>query len=1146
MNMNLPSPLFLPTMEDKKTKNKGQVSHDKKWLFLLVVLGLIGMISYCFKADEVFPAASIDLRLGQSKVQAIAKNWAQEAGYIKENPKVSTVFDYDNESKTFLEYELGSKEANNLMRGDLPVWYWATRMCEPLQMEQFLCQVSPSGKLVAFNRQLPNDYALPSISHDEAFALAKTFVETKVGIPLTKFTRIKHGTTSQVKRSDHFFTWENKQDAYAGAHLRIDVNVSGNQITSFDNYLHVPEAWERKFSKLRSYNELLTDLASVFLSMLNVATVFIFLWAFSGGLIRWRFAVFAGLFVSLVSLGESLNSLPRAIHSYSTTIAYDAFLTDYYVNTLTSAATTFLQSTVLAGAAEALYRLSFPKAIALEHLFTKASLAVRQTFRGLVAGHGLFGIHLGWVVFYYLFGRGLGFWSPLDVQNAETLSSYVPSFSAAYIGVWAAFTEEFLYRILGTTILTKVFKNFWVANILQAAAWAFMHSNYPQEPPYARGLELTVVGFTYGLILKYFGILPCLISHYIFDTFLGVVPLLSSSLPALKAQAVIVVVPFAIALAVSAYLLIKAAKEGKDVEPDNFLNAAIEKKEQSVILNEILPESSFNYQPLKRGTRIVLFALLALFTLIQFSFYPIQIGSGSKLSISRDEAIVIAQDYLTKKNLDITGRSIVAWVGEDINGHEMQYAMEKIKFQKTLDLSRSVYKGLLWRVRFFRPLDPQVYLVSIDGQGDPVSFSVALDEDAEGQKLTREQAQNLSEKYLKSEQREYLPLTQLDVFDSARSKRNDYSLRYKSEKLSLPDAEFRVNVSCLGNLVCNFTRNWQLPDKWLFEKARRTTKDQVSQYLAIGLNLITLVLVIWWLKGLAATGPIHWRPAILLSVPIVLTLIPQSLNDLPELFLVYDTSNPVDTFLTGQFVRQILTYISWLAVTCATAAFSLAAFRILSPHSPVNTIIKATISQKEDDRPGNQKDLWIDAILVGYTFGIGWQAMDVLRVYLQTLFSPSVMIAPLDAVTKLAGVISPSIETITDAFITGTFTALTAASLAGLYAKYVDKRSHYFIASLAIALALNVSYRYYQDIVIGTLFYFLGAIVLWLLIARFAKTNALAYFLLGASYVMSYALRLLIGYSPGLFANDIAIIALILLSPVIYLMLLKVKRKRSN
>lgn len=1134
-------------MEDKEEKQSRPISHDKKWLFLLVVLGLIGMLTYCLKANEVFPAASIDLKLGQSKVQEISKTWADATGYKKDDAKISTVFDYDNESKTFLEYELGSKEANALMKGDLPIWYWTTRMCKPLQMEQFLCQISPSGNLVAFSRQLPNDYDMPSISQDEAYQLAKTFVETNVGIPLTKFTRIKHGTTSQVKRTDHFFTWENKEEGFAGAHLRIDVNVSGNKVTTFDRYLHVPESWERKFSKLRAYNELLTDVASVFLSILNVSTVFIFLWAFTAGLIRWRFAVLAGLFVSLVSLGESINSLPRAIHGYSTTIAYDAFLTDYYVSSITSAATTFLQSTVLAGAAEALYRLSFPKNIALEHIFSRTALGVRQTFKGLVAGHALFGIHLGWVVFYYLFGRGLGFWSPLDVQNAETLSSYVPSFSAAYIGVWAAFTEEFLYRILGTTILTKLLKNFWLANLLQAAAWAFMHSNYPQEPPYARGLELTVVGFLYGVILNYFGILPCLISHYVFDTFLGVVPLLDSVLLPLRAQAILVVMPFAFALVASLYLILKASKTKKDEEEATpLLNASIEKKEQLVILNEILPEPSFNYVPLRKGSRIVLFALLSLFTIMQFTFFPVQIGSGSKLSIPRDEAIAIAQDYLTKKNIDIPGRSIVAFVGEDINGHEMQYAYEKVKFQKTLDLSRRVYKGLVWRVRFFRPLDPQVYLVSIDGSGHPVSLSAALDEDVAGAKLTSKEAQNLAEKYLQGEQAEYLPLKQLDVFDTARAKRNDYSLRYKSEELSLPEAEFRVNVSCLGDLVCNFTKGWQLPDKWLFEKARRTVKDQATQYLAIGLNLITLIAVIWWLKGLAATGSIHWRPAILLSIPVVLTLIPQVLNDLPELFMVYDTNNPIDTFLTGQFVRQILTLISWFAVTCATAAFSLAAFRILSPHSPISTIIKATISQKEEDRPGNQKDLWIDAILVGYTFGIGWQAMDVLRVFLQTKFSPSIMIAPLDAFTKLGGVISPALETIVDAFITGTFTALTAASLAGLYAKYIGRKLDYFVISFVIALALNLSYRYFQDILIGTVFYFVGACVLWLLIARFAKTNALAYFLLGASYVMSYALRLLIGYSPGLFANDIAIISLVLLSPCIYLLLLKVKGKRKQ
>jgi hypothetical protein len=40
---------------------------------------------------------------------------------------------------------------------------------------------------------------------------------------------------------------------------------------------------------------------------------------------------------------------------------------------------------------------------------------------------------------------------------------------------------------------------------MQAMIWAFMHSSYAQQPAYARGVELTIVGLFYGYIMRRYG-----------------------------------------------------------------------------------------------------------------------------------------------------------------------------------------------------------------------------------------------------------------------------------------------------------------------------------------------------------------------------------------------------------------------------------------------------------------------------------------------------------------------------------------------------------------------------------------------------------------------------------------------------------------
>ncbi len=107
----------------------------------------------------------------------------------------------------------------------------------------------------------------------------------------------------------------------------------------------------------------------------------------------------------------------------------------------------------------------------------------------------MFGIHTAYVVAFYLVGQRLNFWSPLEIRETATMSGQLPTFEAINVGIIASTTEELMYRVLALFFFQKLTRNFWLANFLQAASWAFMHSSYPQEPAYARGVELTIGGF---------------------------------------------------------------------------------------------------------------------------------------------------------------------------------------------------------------------------------------------------------------------------------------------------------------------------------------------------------------------------------------------------------------------------------------------------------------------------------------------------------------------------------------------------------------------------------------------------------------------------------------------------------------------------
>ena len=91
----------------------------------------------------------------------------------------------------------------------------------------------------------------------------------------------------------------------------------------------------------------------------------------------------------------------------------------------------------------------------------------------------------------------------------------------------------------------------FLAVVLPAFAWGFLHSNYPQEPAYIRGIEVGLIGLVAGLVMLRWGIWATLTWHYTVDAFLISTSLLRSHGAYLRVSGAIVggaaLIPLAIA-----------------------------------------------------------------------------------------------------------------------------------------------------------------------------------------------------------------------------------------------------------------------------------------------------------------------------------------------------------------------------------------------------------------------------------------------------------------------------------------------------------------------------------------------------------------------------------------------------------------------
>ena len=111
---------------------------DKRFLLLWVLCGLVGAL---FPRSDIFsgrfPEASGGFQsVARGNAQARAKQFVEGLGENLNGYESTIIFDVDENAKTYLERELGLQQANQLMSGQLNIWYWDVRFL-PKQEEEF-------------------------------------------------------------------------------------------------------------------------------------------------------------------------------------------------------------------------------------------------------------------------------------------------------------------------------------------------------------------------------------------------------------------------------------------------------------------------------------------------------------------------------------------------------------------------------------------------------------------------------------------------------------------------------------------------------------------------------------------------------------------------------------------------------------------------------------------------------------------------------------------------------------------------------------------------------------------------------------------------------------------------------------------------
>jgi membrane protease YdiL (CAAX protease family) len=849
---------------------------DKRALLLWVLAGIIGVVfaqKYFFRA---FPEASVNFQVSREEAIERAQKFIVGLGENVSGYRSAVAFDVDDDAKTYLERELGLQQANQIMSSDIHVWFWNVRFFKPQQEEEFHVRVSPAGQIAGYAHKIEESRAGPSLERTAAQTTAENYLTFKLGTDLKTWDLLPEEANSNKRpnRLDWSFTWEKHGFRAKDAPYRLQVSLQGDRIGGSEEFLKVPEAWQRSFARLRSGNNTLALVFTLPYIVLLAVAVWLAIRFTKLGQTSWRGAILLGLIVSALLFLQNLNDWPHWASSYDTNQSYGSFLALKLTMALLISVLSALTVTLVLPSAEPLYRASQPERMRLSRAFTLRGLRSKEFFSAAVVGVSMAAAHIGYVVAFYVMASRFGAWAPQELNFDDSVNTAFPWISGAAIGLLASTNEEFTFRLFAIPFFKNATGSRWIAVIVPAFLWSFLHSNYPQEPAYIRGIEIGLVGIVAGIVMLRWGIVATLIWHYTVDASLVGLLLMRSNSLYFKVSGAVVA---AAALAPLAFACISYLSRGGFETDEDLLNRATPVPQIDISAEPAAATAaarSIRYEALAPAMIALLAVCVAVGGALAWRLKPQAIGDYLKLSVNARSAQARADEILRQRHLDPNSYLRVTVLAEIANPITNEYLRQRVGIAGINKIYEDRVPAALWRVRYFRDGQPEEFAVILRPDGSLHSVHHILAEETPGPSLTKEDARSRAEKFLAEEKK--IDLQAWTLVESSSDKkphRIDHSLTWQqnapldagtaSVSNAADHAYARIDVDVLGNEVTNYRTYIKIPDEWVRKQKELTPARTIVNYAIpglffVGLGIMALIVFFKNFKSEAARA-IPWK-----------------------------------------------------------------------------------------------------------------------------------------------------------------------------------------------------------------------------------------------------------------------------------------------
>jgi len=864
------------------------------------LLGLGGAWTALQLFTVALPIVSLDITMDRARALAAAEELAADYGWGPPDARSAASFGQADPSvQTYVELEGGGRAAFEelIEEGGYQPYQWRVRRFAEGVVEEVEVRFTPGGSAYGFELRLPeDDPAARNLTDEAAIVLAEEAATGSWDLDLAAYRRIEASEQeTRGGRVDHTLVYERADYAAGEARVRLRLVVAGDRLSELTHFVYVPEAFDRRYADMRATNESIALVSqTVFL------LIFVLLGAGVGtalllraGWVQWRAALAWGVVTAVLFGLNAVNALPLSWMGYDTAVSSGTFVLR---NIGTGLAIAVFGAPILAFfylAAESLGRRAFPGHLQQWRFWSPEVARSRPALGLTVAAYLLVGLQLGYVTLFYLGTSRLeGWWSPAEaLVQPDLLATYFPWLQAVAVSLFAALWEESVFRavpIACAALLGARFgrRGLWIGSavVIQALVFAAGHANYPQQPPYARVIELTLPALVWGGVYVRYGLVPTILAHFLYD-----LSLISSVLFASDAffdQSVIVGVA-AIPLA----LVLWARRRGRAAgdAPEWAFNAAWrpEAGAGAASTTETGTPGSGEAAPRPDGDdNLALHAAAGVDVTDAddvrgwLTSRPVTIGAtllglalwiggmttggsgaGEGLELGRAGAIAAARAEMDARGFDPDAWQALA-MAADGRSAAHEYVWEESGPEAFAALLGDALAPPQWIVRFVRwDVEPEEraeeFTVNVLGDGTIRRFAHTLPEGRPGARLPEESARSLALAALPGAGWE-----EVGSEEEAHDARTDWTFTFRdAQALSDVAAEARLAVIVRGDEVTDVRRFVDLPEEWERERRGAANRRLVTTLgmtgvlvLLFGVAAITAVVV--WSRGGLAVGPL--------------------------------------------------------------------------------------------------------------------------------------------------------------------------------------------------------------------------------------------------------------------------------------------------